>query len=468
MRTISIRSVARPPSSDRLRLRFVASGKKEKDFRGDAFASRERIEKGGVVLLWGTGAPEDEGTAHQRGAVAALRAASRLGLRRVAIEIPIHDGGVRGPHPRAVESIVRGLRLAEAVLDRKGKRKKAEKISADLVGAKASDVVRAEAIAQGCVFAREIADLPPDEKAPAAVARMAAARLRAARVRTRVLDAASLRRGGYGGILAVGKGSDRPPVLFRAEWNPPRAKRSIVLVGKGVVFDAGGLSIKTYEGMKTMKCDCAGGAAVLGAVLAAARLRLPVRVVALVGFVENMLGGSAMKPGDVIRTRSGKTIEMLNTDAEGRIVLADLLADATGEAKRIRAAGTIDVATLTGACVVALGEDRAGLFSNDKAWGRRVREAAARAGEWVWPLPLGPEFDEEMKSKIADRKNTGSRWGGACNAAAFLTTWAPATWAHLDIAGPGFSERESGGRIGGGSGFGVATLVEVIRDLAGR
>lgn len=462
--TISIRSAPRVSTSDRLRLRFVApsqkSEKKEKDFRGDAFASRERIEKGGAVLWWGTGAPEDEGTAHQRGAVAALRAAARLGLARIVIEVP---------SPRAVEPIIRGLRLAEATLDRKGKRKKPEKVFVDLVRAKPTDIARAEALALGCVLAREIADLPPDEKAPAAVARMAAARLRAARVRTRVLDVAALRRGGYGGILAVGKGSDRPPVLFRAEWNPPRSHgAAIVLVGKGVVFDSGGLSIKTYEGMKTMKCDCAGGGAVLGAVLAAARLRLPVRVVALVGFVENMLGGSAMKPGDVIRTRSGKTIEMLNTDAEGRIVLADLLADACDEATRIRAAGTIDVATLTGACVVALGEDRAGLFANDKVWSRRVREAAARAGEWVWPLPLGPEFDDEMKSKIADRKNVGTRWGGACNAAAFLTTWAPSVWAHLDIAGPGFSERESGGRIAGGSGFGVATLVEVIRDLAGR
>ena len=266
-----------------------------------------------------------------------------------------------------------------------------------------------------------------------------------------------------GSLLGVAQGSDRPPrlMILQHRGSSPDAPW-LALVGKGVTFDSGGLSLKSSEGMKAMKCDMAGAATVVGAMQAIGRGRVAANVMGLVGLVENMVSGHSYKLGDVLTARNGKTIEVLNTDAEGRLVLADVLDVAVQRG----ADKVIDLATLTGACVVALGVDVAGLMSNDQDWCDRVAAAAERCGERAWPLPMFPEFAEQIKSQVADIKNIGEgRWGGAITAAKFLEEFvADRPWVHIDIAGPAFREKSKPWMDGGASGAFVRTLVQVAED----
>ena len=278
-----------------------------------------------------------------------------------------------------------------------------------------------------------------------------------------VWDKAKLEAEKCGSLLAVAKGSDRPPRLVILEYRGGKPDAApIALVGKGVTFDSGGLSLKPTDSMTTMKCDMAGAATVLAVMQAAARLKLPVNLLGLVGLVENMTGGNAMKLGDVLTARSGKTIEVLNTDAEGRLVLADVLNVALDR----KPAKIVDLATLTGACVVALGTETAGAFANDAAWCDAVMDAARKAGEPLWQLPMFPEYSEHIRSEIADIKNTGDgRWGGAITAAKFLEEFVGGTpWVHLDIAGPAFYDKPRPWADGGASGCFVRTLVELVSN----
>lgn len=260
-------------------------------------------------------------------------------------------------------------------------------------------------------------------------------------------------------LLAVARGSARPPRMVVLEHRGGGNEAApLALVGKGVTFDSGGLSLKPTDSMKTMKADMAGAAAVLGAMTAIARLKLPLNVVGLMGLVENMPGGSAYKLGEVLRARNGVTIEVLNTDAEGRLVLADVLSYAVD-----RGVGRIvDLATLTGSCVVALGEQVAGAFTNHQPWCDAVLAAARRAGEDVWQLPMFDSYAEQLKSDVADCKNVGTRWGGAITAAKFLEKFVGSVpWVHLDIAGPAFVETPLPHLDSGGTGAMVRTLVEL-------
>lgn len=265
-----------------------------------------------------------------------------------------------------------------------------------------------------------------------------------------------------GSLLAVARGSVKEPrlVILRYRGGEPGAP-PIALVGKGVTFDSGGLSLKPSDGMITMKCDMAGAATVLGAMKAIAAWKLPVNVVALCGLVENMISGDSYKLGDILTSRSGKTIEVLNTDAEGRLVLADVLNIALDE----KPLAIVDLATLTGACVVALGMDTAGLMTNEPDWCEEVKQASLAAGERMWELPMYTEFGEQVKSQVADVKNVGDgRWGGAITAAKFLEEFVDETpWTHIDIAGPAFAEKPKPYLSGGATGFAVRTLVELIR-----
>lgn len=278
-----------------------------------------------------------------------------------------------------------------------------------------------------------------------------------------VLDENQLDQEKMGSMLAVAQGSDQPPrlAILKHQGGDPSAP-TLALVGKGVTFDSGGLSLKPSDGMKTMKCDMGGAAAVLGAMTAIARLKLPVNVIGYMGLVENMVNGSSYKLGDVLTARNGKTIEVLNTDAEGRLVLADVLTLAADRG----AAKIIDLATLTGACVVALGEEVTGVFSNDDHWSKVVQDAAKNSGEDVWEMPMFPQFGEQLKSDVADLKNIGTRWGGAITAAKFLENFVGETaWVHLDIAGPAFASANQPCREGGGTGCMVKTLVEVANQF---
>jgi leucyl aminopeptidase len=330
------------------------------------------------------------------------------------------------------------------------------------MNADAADLQRGEILAAGVNLARRLVNEPPGDIYPESFASEAVSVAEASGLAIEVWDRARLEAERCGSLLAVGKGSDRDSRLVILKYHGgAEGSAPLAFVGKGVTFDSGGLSIKPTDGMKTMKCDMAGAAAVVGAMQTIARLKLPVNVVGFCGLVENMLGGSAFKLGDVLRARSGKTIEVLNTDAEGRLVLADVL----DVALQYHPSRIVDLATLTGACVVALGNDIAGLMTNDQAWADEVKAAGDAVGESLWPLPMFPEFSEQIRSEVADIKNTGDgRWGGAITAAKFLEEFVNGKpWVHLDIAGPAFLEGQKPWLDAGGTGFGVRTLVEIAR-----
>jgi leucyl aminopeptidase len=311
-------------------------------------------------------------------------------------------------------------------------------------------------------LARRLVNEPPQEIYPESFAARAQEVAQSHGLEIEVWDEKRLEAERCGSLLAVARGSNRPPRLVILRYRGAAADApSLGIVGKGVTFDSGGLSLKTPEGMLAMKCDMAGAATMLAAMQAIARLKLRANVVGLAGLVENMTGPGAYKLGDVLHARSGKTIEVHNTDAEGRLVLADVLnvAVETGAAK------IIDLATLTGACMVALGHDVAGAMTNDQSWCDTVMAAARRCGEPCWQLPMFREYDEQIKSEVADIKNVGDgRYGGAITAAKLLEQFVEKRpWVHLDIAGPAFADKARPWTDGGASGCFVRTLVEVGR-----
>ena len=339
---------------------------------------------------------------------------------------------------------------------------------AEVLAAAAS---RALLVAEGVNSARELVNEIPAELTPEALAEVAVELAKSHKgLSCRVLDEQEMEREKMGATLAVARGSVNPPRFIELSWEPeskPASDKLLVLVGKGVCFDSGGLNIKPGDHMAGMKTDMAGAAAVLGAMEAIAALKLPVRVTAVVAAVENMPGGSSYKPDDIVRALDGTTIEIGNTDAEGRLTLADALAWATGKLKADR---VVDLATLTGACVVALGPSTAGLFGNDEDWAGMVGSAADEAGEKSCRLPLDEDMRADIRSEFADLKNIGaSRWGGAITAALFLQKFAGETpWVHMDIAGPARAEKKSHYNSPGGTGYGVRLLVRLAAALASR
>jgi leucyl aminopeptidase len=320
---------------------------------------------------------------------------------------------------------------------------------------------RGTAIARAVAWARDLVNEPAGTLTPSALADQARQAAEVGGLSIEVLDEVAIANERLGGLMGVAQGSDQPPRLIRLTYEPTgRARGTVALVGKGITFDSGGLSLKTADGMETMKTDMSGAAAVIGAMSVLEAAGVKTKVIAIVPTTENMPGGRAIKPGDVLKIRNGKTVEVLNTDAEGRLILADGLSLAAEE----QPDAVIDLATLTGACVVALGLKVAGLMGNDEGWVGQVREAADRAGESVWPLPLPPEYRKDLDSEIADLKNiSGGRGGGALTAGLFLSEFAgDVPWAHLDIAGPARAASDDGHVVKGGTGFGVRTLVEVL------
>lgn len=322
-------------------------------------------------------------------------------------------------------------------------------------------VRRGEIVGEAVNLARELANLPPSEKSPTKLAARASAVATDAGVSVTVWDEPRIRLERFGGLLGVAAGSDEPPAFVVLEYRQGGDRPTLALVGKGVTFDSGGLSLKPTASMEDMKSDMTGAAVVLATLQAAARLKLPVNLVGYLVLTENMTGGRAMKLGDVLVMRNGKTVEVLNTDAEGRLILADALSFAV-ERKPAR---LLDLATLTGACMVALGTKVAGLFSNNDAFAEAVQAGARRIGERAWRLPLDEDFKEGLKSQVADLKNVGGRWGGAITAAKFLEQFVGETpWVHLDIAGPSWFDNDNASHDAGGTGCFVRTLVALIES----
>ncbi len=319
---------------------------------------------------------------------------------------------------------------------------------------------RGRVISEAVIWARDAVNTPAKEKPPATLAKSAQALLKGKGVKVEVLEGAALTRERLGGVLGVGQGSENPPRMVKMTYAPAGARGTVVLVGKGVVFDSGGLSIKPAGGMETMKTDMGGAAAVIGAMSTLKDLGVKTKVVAFTPMVENMPSGTAIRPGDVLKIRNGKTVEVLNTDAEGRLILADGLSLAVEEEPD----AIVDLATLTGACVVALGEKIAGLMTSNDSWGEQVRAAGDRAGELLWPLPLPAQYNKLIESEVADIKNIGTGgYGGALTAGLFLQAFVgDVPWVHLDIAGPSRASADDGVYVRGGTGFGVRTLVELL------
>ncbi|MCG8606916.1 leucyl aminopeptidase [bacterium] len=311
-------------------------------------------------------------------------------------------------------------------------------------------------------LARDLQNEPGNRMTPTRLAEVAQELAKRSSLTCEILDRTAMKDLKMGALLGVAKGSLEPPRFIILEHNADNpGLDTIVLVGKGITFDSGGISIKPSADMEEMKFDMSGGAAVIGGMKAVADLEIPLHVVGLVPAAENLPSGSSMKPGDILTASSGTTIEIVNTDAEGRLVLADALV----YAKRYEPKAVIDLATLTGACVVALGYYATGLFGTDEDLQRRLQAAGEKSGERVWPFPLWEQYHEEMKSDYADLKNASGRWGGAVTAAAFLAKFAEDyPWAHLDIAGTAYTAKESGYLCKGGTGVGVRLLVQFLKD----
>jgi leucyl aminopeptidase len=414
------------------------------------------------VLLAGVGAAEP---ADLRKAGAALARRAK-GSGSLAVDLR-----ALGPDAEQLRALVEGLVLASYGFTRKAAVPARALTDVTLVcadPAAAGPVVeRAVVVATATAAARDLVNTPSLEKTPQWLADRAVQLLDG--VDVRVLDEKALQDRGFGGILAVGQGSSRPPRLVEARYDGGgRGAPHVVLVGKGITFDSGGLSLKPNDSMVAMKTDMGGAAAVIGTLAAVSRLGLPLRVTALVAAAENLPSGSAQRPGDVLRQYGGRTVEVLNTDAEGRLVLADALAYADRD---LQADVVVDVATLTGAMPVALGRRHAGLFASDDALATQLVEAAAASGEPVWRMPLVDDYRHALDSPVADLRNIGQPklklQGGSITAALFLREFTGGRpWAHLDIAGPARSGSDEDEVTKGGTGYGVRLLTRWLEQLA--
>jgi leucyl aminopeptidase len=319
-----------------------------------------------------------------------------------------------------------------------------------------------EAVAEGVIIARDLVNEPPNVLYPEEFAKRAT-KLRKAGVLVEVLDVKAMQKLGMGALLGVGQGSRRDSRMVVMRWNGgKKGDDPVAFIGKGVCFDTGGISIKPAAGMEDMKGDMAGAACVTGLMHALATRKAKVNAIGAIGLVENMPDGNAQRPGDIVKSMSGQTIEIINTDAEGRLVLADVC---WYIAKKFQPKFMVDLATLTGAIIIALGHEYAGLFSNDDKLADRLIKAGEATGEKVWRMPLGPEYDKKIDSKFADVKNTGGRDGGAITAAQFIQRFVDkVAWAHLDIAGTGMGSPQSDINKSWASGFGVRLLDRLVAD----
>jgi leucyl aminopeptidase len=417
-----------------------------------------------LVAAVGLGEPgsldADGGEVLRRAAGAAVRALRGAKARRIALALPARDAA-------ETEAVTLGALLGGYVFGRyRTNGNKPEDTELILLGGDDAAARRAQVLADAVALVRDLVNTGPSDLYPASFAAEAQRVAEAAGLAYEVLDERELAEAGYGGLTGVGQGSVHPPRLVRVAYAHPDASRTVVLAGKGITFDSGGLSLKPPKSMEAMKSDMAAAAAVLGAVAAIAALGPAVNVIGYLAMAENMPSGTAQRPSDVITIYGGKTVEVLNTDAEGRLVLADALARSAEDSPDL----VIDLATLTGAQLVALGPRIMGVMANDDDLREGIVDAAERAGEAAWPMPLPAELRDGLDSTVADIANvTGDRNGGMLVGGLFLREFVPpgVRWAHVDIAGPAFHEGEPYGYTPkGGTGAAVRTLVQVAQDVA--
>ncbi len=421
------------------------------------------------LLLLGGGKAKTFGALELRKlAGAAVRALKSRGIKNFALVAP--ETGVKPDE--AVKAIVEGAFVGAFDSDTYKSDRKEQKIDSITIVAKGDQAALQKALEEARIvgesqnFTRQLVNEPSNRMTPTILADAAKKMCQEVGLQCEIYGADKIKELKMGAFWGVAQGSDEPPALIVMKYEPAGApaKPVLGLVGKGITFDTGGISIKPSEGMEKMKYDMAGGATMIGTMRAIALLKPKVKVIGIVCATENMPSGKAQKPGDIQTAMSGKTIEIINTDAEGRLVLADGLC----YARKLGCTHLVDAATLTGAVVVALGYANAGVFANDDALYDRFAKATGKAGEKMWRLPVNDEYLDMTRSSIADLVNTGGRWGGASTAAAFLREFAEDTpWLHLDIAGTAWMEEAKPWIAKGPSGIAVRSLIELVKDFAG-
>ncbi len=454
---------------------LVKKAQKMKEFKGEKddellFHDLKEVGAPRVLFLGMGAADETDAEAWRVFASKAVKMAVKKKLTSASVIAPISKK-IALDQERLFVSLAEGALLGNHRFDQYKKKKKLKplktihvltdsNISADLEKLMA----RTSAICNGSIQAREWVSTPPNDKRPARFAKLIVKAARKANLDITVMKEKELKQNKCGAILAVAAGSRSKPRMVVLSHEPKKAQKTVALIGKGVTFDSGGINLKPTGSLETMKMDMAGAAAVAATLITLARIQSNVKTVGIIPIVENMPSGHATRPGDIIKTYSGKSVEIGNTDAEGRLILADAMAYAIDEFKPDV---MIDLATLTGACIAALGEKIAGVFS----WDDKIRDAvvasAERTYERCWPLPLPKDYQKLLKSEFADIKNlSSSRWGGAITAALFLSEFVKDTpWAHIDIAGPAYITKADDYCRAGGTGFGVRLLCDLLPNL---
>jgi len=459
---------------------FLRKVREKGDFKGESKQTLLFYPQGGVgaerVLLVGLGKVRELDREKLRaGAAAAVRRAKEIGVKTFTLAVP-RAGRRDLPFDEKVWALVEGAllsnyQLTEYRTEELDKIKDVREVKflverpADLAAAQRG-ARRGETIAEAVNWTRTLANYPSNRATPAFLAQEARKLAKEEGLDCRILERAEMEKVGMGALLAVAQGSQQPPKFIVLEYKPSgRLRGRYAVVGKGITFDSGGISIKPSKSMEEMKYDMSGAAATMGLARVAARLKLPFHLIFLAPATENLPSGTAVKPGDVVRSLSGKTVEIINTDAEGRLILADALA----YAQRYKPDGIIDLATLTGAVVVALGSHATGMLGNNNALKGKMRRAGEESGERVWELPLWKEYDEAIKSSIADVKNVGDGKAGTIAGAAFLGKFVgDVPWVHLDIAGTAWNETANGWMGKGSTGVGVRLLARFLLNEAGK
>ena len=424
-----------------------------------------------IVAIVGLGKSQDFNTDKIRGIAGEFcRALRRLNCHKIATIL--HGAGTGSIEPEAsAQAITEGALLGLYSFN-KYKKPEYEDIKEMLIVIRESDKIpileqaihKGSVVAEATNLARDMINEPANYMTPARLAEASEEMANKYNLEFHVFDSADMEAMGMGALLGVAKGSGQPPKLINLSYKgDERSKKALGFLGKGITFDSGGISIKPSEGMAEMKDDMAGAAAVMTALVAIAQLKPQINVTAIIPATENLPSGTALKPGDILKAMNGKTIEVINTDAEGRLILADALS----YAQKLGLSPLLDLATLTGACCVALGTFYSGIFSNNQDLADKVLQSAERIGERMWQMPMPEEYKEQLKSEIADVKNIGHKYGGAITAALFLAEFVDNTpWVHIDIAGTANSDKESGYIVKGATGIGVRTLVELALSEA--
>ena len=425
----------------------------------------------GIVAIAGLGKRQDFNVDKIRGVAGEFcRVLRKLNCHKIATIL--HGAGMGGIEFESSAEAITGGAILGLYSFTKYKKPEYEDIEEMLIVVREKEKVpilelaigKGKLVASATNAARDMINEPANYMTPSRMAEVAKELASKYDLEIKVLDREDMEEVGMGALLGVAKGSNQPAKLIILSYKgDEHSEKALGLLGKGITFDSGGISIKPSEGMWEMKDDMAGAAAVITALWAIAKLKPKINVTAIVPATENLPSGTALKPGDVLKAMNGKTIEVISTDAEGRLILADALS----YAQKLGLSPLIDLATLTGACRVALGMLYSGLFGNDRDWIDKVLGAAERTGEKMWHMPMPEEYKEQIKSEIADVKNTGNRYGGAITAALFLAEFVDNTpWVHIDIAGPRLSTKESGYIVKGATGFGVRTLIELALSEA--